>query len=704
MNPEPSPSPASNEDLQKELRQLQAVYRMSDVVARAGDLAAINEAAIAALMDSLPITRASILLFDPDGVMRFKASRGLSEKYRSAVEGHTPWKPNQKDARPFAVRDVAVDADLAAFRETIMDEGIRALAFIPLSGTQGVAGKFMLYCDEPHDFTPDEIRLAETIANHIGFVIERRRTEMELRASQREFQDVVDNAPVGIHWLGPDGTILWANRAELELLGYSEEEYIGHHVGEFHVDPAIVEEIMSRLREHRHELHSYEAPMRCRDGSIRHVLISTNVFADGDRFIHKRCFTRDITDRKLMEEELENLLQREQESRRHVERVNRLKDEFLATLSHELRTPLQAMLGWSRLLLSERLEPHQVQRAAEIIERNASVQARLIDDLLDMSRIISGKVSLNLAPVDMADVIISALETVRPAAEAREIDLRTVLRPNCPVIIGDQERLHQVVWNLLMNAIKFTPRGGTVIAWLNATADGLEMAIQDSGEGIAAEFLPFVFERFLQGDASTTRRQGGLGLGLAIVRNLVEHHGGRVSAESPGVGLGATFRVVLPVPARAPALTHSRPAVSRAGNGNRDGARNLNGVRVLLVEDDPDARELVRFILEDSGAGVLAAESVPEAFRLLREARPDVVLSDIAMPGEDGYELIRRLRALPEEEGGNLPAIALTALARGEDRSRILASGFQAHLAKPVEPADLIRTIGRLSGPALTKS
>jgi PAS domain S-box-containing protein len=669
---------------------------MSEVVARAKDLPAIYNAGIQALVKALQIDRASILLFDPDGVIRFKAWHGLSDRYRAAVEGHSPWKPgDEASPRPITVRAVRTDDSLAAFRDPITNEGIISVAFIPLVGPRGLLGKFMLYCDQPHDFTDDDIELAGAIAHHIAFAIERTRSDLDLAASQRELKDFVESAPIGMHWIGPDGIITWANRAELEMLGYAAEDFIGHHVSEFYHDQPATQDMLERMDQNE-ELIDYEACLRCKDGSIRHVLVSSNVHRKDGRFVHTRCFTRDVTYRKHMEQEREQLLQRERSARMYVEKVNRLKDEFLATLSHELRTPLQAILGWSRLLLSERLDPDQVRRAAEIMERNASIQARLIDDLLDMSRIISGKISLNVRKVDLSEVVLGALETVTPAAEGKQIEIATSIDPTLPPLLGDQERLQQVTWNLLSNAIKFTPRGGRIDVVLRRDVDYLELSVHDSGEGIPAEFLPYVFERFLQADASTTRKQGGLGLGLAIVRNLVELHGGLVRAESSGPGLGATFRVYLPVPVRSvehvPAA--SRPSTTARSKKSR---ADLSGVRILLVDDESDARDLVRFVLEDSGAEVKATGSVSEALSTLSRWKPNVVVSDIAMPDEDGFDFIRRLRSLPPEAGGEIPAAALTALARSDDRTRVLESGFQIHLPKPVEPLELVESVARLA-------
>jgi PAS domain S-box-containing protein len=393
---------------------------------------------------------------------------------------------------------------------------------------------------------------------------------------------------------------------------------------------------------------------------------------------------------------------------REAQEVNRLKDEFLATLSHELRTPLTAVLGWTRLLGTGQLDEATGKRALETIERNALSQVQLIDDILDVSRVIRGKLRLNVRSTDLVPVIEAAVDSVRPAAEAKGIRLQVILDPQAGHISGDPDRLQQVIWNLLSNAIKFTPKEGRVQVVLARINSHLEVTISDTGQGIPEEFLPYVFDRFRQADPTPTRAHGGLGLGLAIVRHLVELHGGSVRAESAGAGQGSTFRVSLPL------LATSRAESSPPGeSGEAQRARissyfaglecppELEGLRVLLVEDDPDSRELLIMVLEHCRAEVVAAAGSDEAMRALEGWRPDVVISDIEMPGEDGYTFIKRLRALPAERGGDTPAAALTAYARAEDRMRALVAGFQIHVPKPVEPAELATVVASLAGRAI---
>ncbi|MGH7320227.1 MAG: ATP-binding protein [Candidatus Rokuibacteriota bacterium] len=423
------------------------------------------------------------------------------------------------------------------------------------------------------------------------------------------------------------------------------------------------------------------APVRDRTGTVVGVVL---VF-------------RDVTERKRAEQEREQLLVREQAARAQAEAANRAKDEFLATVSHELRTPLTAVLGWIRLLRTAPLDAPMSARALETIERNAKAQARLMDDLLDVSRIITGRLRLDVRPVDLVSVIDAVLDTVRPAATAKGIRLRAVLDPAAGPVLGDAARLQQVVWNIVSNAIKFTPPDGSVEVKLERAESTVSIRVQDSGQGIARDFLPYVFDRFSQQDPSFTRRHGGLGLGLAIVRHLVELHGGRVQVESEGEGQGAVFTATLPL---RPLHMEAREPLEPAAAGGEPAKRlpSLDGARVLVVEDDADTRVLVAAVLERCQADVTTVASVEAALDALNRVPIDVVVSDIALPGEDGYALIHKVRALPPERGGRLPAAALTAYATEADRARILAAGFQAHLTKPIEPAELAAVVARLAG------
>jgi PAS domain S-box-containing protein len=396
--------------------------------------------------------------------------------------------------------------------------------------------------------------------------------------------------------------------------------------------------------------------------------------------------------------ERERLVEAERAARNEIARVSRLKDEFLATLSHELRTPLNAILGWARVLVRKKEDGPLRDRGMEAIERNAVAQARLIDDLLDMNRIVSGKVRLDLQPVDLCAVVEMALDAVRPSAESKEIRVQAQLDHQAGTVSGDPNRLQQVIWNLLTNAVKFTPRGGRVDVRLRGVGQQLELDVRDSGIGIARDFLPLVFDRFRQADSSITRSQGGLGLGLSIVKQLVELHGGSVAVSSAGPDKGSTFTVVLPLAAHWDRRVDDNPESVRGGLGGPLAELNLQGLKVLVVDDEPDARELVRQLLTDSHAEVHTAASAAEGLALLQRERPDLLLSDIGMPERDGYQFIRDVRRLSPHEGGRTPAIAVTAFARSDDRTRAMLAGYQVHLSKPIEPYELLATVASLAG------
>jgi signal transduction histidine kinase/CheY-like chemotaxis protein len=391
-----------------------------------------------------------------------------------------------------------------------------------------------------------------------------------------------------------------------------------------------------------------------------------------------------------VEEERERLLEIERTVRVEAEAANRAKDEFLAGVSHELRTPLNAILGWSRLLRGGALDTETIERGLAAVERNAEVQEQLISDLLDVARIVTGKIQLNLAPTDLAGVVDAAVDAVRHAAAARSLTLDVRLEAGMPPTLGDGARLQQVVWNLLSNAIRFTSEGGHIGVTLRSRGTHAIIQVADDGIGIAGELLPHVFERFRQGETGTTRRQRGLGLGLSIVRHLAELHGGLVSAESEGEGRGATFTVELPVTELAPAVAAPAPAEVVPGR--------LEHVRILIVDDDADARELLEMVLRQHGAEVSGAATAEAAIAAFRRDAPDVVLSDIGLPDVDGYDLIRSLRALDLGAAGAAVAVALTGWARSEDRDAALEAGFQAHVVKPVDPTELVALLARLVG------
>ncbi|MCF2149248.1 ATP-binding protein [Desmonostoc muscorum LEGE 12446] len=401
---------------------------------------------------------------------------------------------------------------------------------------------------------------------------------------------------------------------------------------------------------------------------------------------------QEIDERHRAEAEREQLLAREQVAREQAEAANRIKDEFLAVLSHELRSPLNPILGWAKLLQSGTLDEQKTKHALATIERNANLQTQLIGDLLDISRILQGKLNLNIGEVDLATTIQSAMETVCLAAQAKSIQIQTVLNEAIGKVAGDSGRLQQIIWNLLTNAIKFTPEGGQVEVRLEQVGSDAQIVVRDTGKGISADFLPYVFDHFRQEEGATTRKFGGLGLGLAIVRHLTELHGGWVTAQSPGIGQGATFIV------RIPLMKVARLDIESSPNSLTHGLATspLAGLCILVVDDDADTCDYLSFVLEQAGATVILAASADEALQVLVQSTPDILLSDIGMPDMDGYMLIRQVRSLPLEQGGQIPAIALTAYAGEINQQQAIAAGFQKHLSKPVEPEYLLRTITSL--------
>ena len=418
--------------------------------------------------------------------------------------------------------------------------------------------------------------------------------------------------------------------------------------------------------------------------------------SDGDSVIGTVTTLEDISDRLASEAELRKQIEVQKMARVTAEKAVRAKDEFLSTVSHEIRNPLNAVLGWTRILIDRvDVEPEMLARALRVIDRNATAQSRMIDDLLDVARIASGKLRLEMQPVDLLAVTLAAVDVIGPSAKVKQIEIRTSLDPKTPRVLGDQQRLQQVVWNLLSNAVKFTDAGGVVEVRVSPVANLTRLVITDTGHGISPEFLPFVFERFRQSDASSARRYGGLGLGLALVRELVELHGGTVRAESAGEHRGATFVIDLPT-AMSPEV-RSNHVTTRALPSSE--AASLTGLRVLVVEDEADSRELLDQALTTCGAHVVVAASCDEALALIEQSTtenlPHVLLSDIGMAKDDGFELIRQLRALAPERGGRIPAVAVTGYAGPDDRQRALAAGFHSHLPKPIDPLAVAAAVAR---------
>jgi PAS domain S-box-containing protein len=497
-----------------------------------------------------------------------------------------------------------------------------------------------------------------------------------------------------------EGIITSWNGAAEKLFGYTAQEAIGQSIFMI-VPPDRRDEeisILARLRQGERVEH-FETLRSAKDGRQVPISLSISPIRDSTgTVLGVSKIARDITERRRVEIEREKLLVAERQAREEAQRLNRLKDEFLATLSHELRTPLNAILGWAHLLASRDLSPADIRRAGEVISRNARTQTQLIEDLLDMSRITSGKLRLDVQRVEPVSFIEAAIETVQPSADAKDIRIERMLDPLAGPLSGDPGRLQQVAWNLLSNAVKFTPRGGKVQVVLERVNSHIELTVSDTGQGIEPQFLPYLFERFSQADASAARQHGGLGLGLAIAKQLVELHGGSIRAKSAGAGMGASFTVHLPMLVLRTTDEDQRLHPRSRGSAALEADRvDLSGVKVLLVDDERDATELIKQVLEECGALVDTADSSSAAVALLEKSVPDVLISDIGMPEVDGYKFLRTLRASGPAPAARVPAIALTAFARSEDRTRAMRAGYAAHVAKPVEPAELIATVAMVA-------
>jgi PAS domain S-box-containing protein len=571
---------------------------------------------------------------------------------------------------------------------------------------------------ENHPYGPSETGVFEShysplcdenneIAGGIAVITDitaRKQAEEATHAAYKQLAFHVESSPLAVvEWDSDFRVSRWSASAE-RLFGWKADEVIGKHVNEwrfvFTDDVDAVALVTNRQREGVEVQGVLRNRNYTRDGKILFCEWYNSVLRDDrGKLVSVLSLVLDVTAKQSAEEERAAALLRERDARRHAEEADRLKDEFLATLSHELRTPLTSILGWASMIRNGEVEGANATRAIETIERNARSQARLIDDLLDVSRIITGNLRLDLHPLDLAPIVDAALDALRPTADVKGIQLRTRFQPGECLVKGDPNRLRQVLWNLLSNAIKFTQRGGSVNIDLTCVESTARLTVNDTGEGISAEFLPYVFDRFRQAEGSISRKQGGLGLGLAVVRHLVELHGGTISAESEGLGHGSVFIVDLPLaqerrdPARA---EERRREVER--RRSRSGVVRLDGLHVLLVEDDDDSRKLLGTMLKRYGARVTSAKSAKEALSVFEGDLPDVVISDIGMPDEDGYEFLRKLRSAPPEKGGLTPAIALTGYASRKDRERALAAGYHQHIAKPIEQLDLIAAVAALVG------
>ncbi|MEL6321200.1 MAG: response regulator [Cyanobacteria bacterium J06626_14] len=522
---------------------------------------------------------------------------------------------------------------------------------------------------------------------------ERQKIAKALLRTDNLLQAIVDASPVGIITLNREQRIMTWNPAAEQIYGWSSERVVERFLPFVpQREQAAFDRYFTQALQNQKALNQ-ECQHRQQNGDLIDINLSLAPLYDADGYVYGAVMTAvDITVRKQIETQRLSLLKQETSARAAAESANRIKDEFLAVLSHELRTPLNSIVGWIKLIKKGNLKPSVLQKALDTIERNAVVQARLIEDLLDLSRIIRGQVRLTVVPVAMAALIRTTVDTLRPAIEAKSIRISLELATDIDRILADPNRFQQILWNLLSNAIKFTPASGSVTVKLELIDTCLQLQVIDSGIGMTADFLPHVFEFFRQADGSATRSQGGLGLGLAITRRLIELHGGTIEVDSPGLDQGTTFTVRLPMQ-----TDQTKAQIDQTSCPNHP---DLLNVKALIVDDETDSRELLMIVLEQQGAEVESAESTQTALNLLERFQPDVIISDIGMPRRDGYDFLRTVRSLPDQRLCNVPAIALTAYAREEDRQQAIAAGYQKHVAKPFDIAEIVSIVHQLVRPS----
>lgn len=655
-----------------------------------------------------PTVRAQILLADDNADMRDYIRRLLSKAYRveTVADGAAAWSAIQDHPPDLVLTDVMMPTinGFELLRSLRSDPQTQAIPLILLSARAGEEARLEGLAAGADDYLIKPFSAKELLARvEATLKLSQLRQEalqqeqalrtaslisqQEAEVAFRRLDQLLDSMSEAFVALDRDWHIIYQNATAERINNKPRSEVLGKTLWEEW--PAAIGSISDRQYRYavahqvavHFEQHYYEPP----DHDVW-LEVHAYPFEQG-----LGIFYRDISDRKRSEQEREQLLQREQAAREAAEAANRIKDEFLAVLSHELRSPLNPILGWSKLLQQGKLDAAKTAAALATIERNAQLQAQLIDDLLDISRILRGKLSLTVLPVDLTQVILAALETVRLAAEAKSLQIHTIFPLDRAIdrttVMGDSGRLQQVMWNLFSNAVKFTSAGGQITVALTQSDTHAQVQVIDSGKGINPDFLPYVFDHFRQEDGATTRKFGGLGLGLAIARQIVELHGGTIAVESAGEGQGATFTVQIPLSVRS----QERPAIVPSS-----GSTDLIGVRVLVVDDEADSREFVAFVLEQSGAIVTSAASGIDALQAISRSTPDLIVSDIGMPQMDGYMLMRQIRALPAAQKSQIPAIALTAYAGELDRQQAIAAGFRQHLTKPVEPDQLIEAIARL--------
>lgn len=638
----------------------------------------------------------AIFMLDPAGhVLTWNAGAERFKGYRAheIVGSHfSRFYPSEALARGLPAHELEVAARVGSFEDEgwrVRKDGSLFWANVVITAMRDEDGILVGYAKVTRDLT------------------QRRNHEEQLRQSEERFRLLVEGvSEYAIFMLDVNGKVASWNVGAQRINGYTAEEIVGQHLSVFY--PQEVRDSgwpEYELQQATEKGSFVDAGWRVRkDGSQLWANVTITALRDATgRLLGFAKLTRDLTETKryeaieLANAEREQLLDAERSARMTAQRATRVKDEFLATLSHELRTPLSAILGWTQILIKGQASGAVDQkRAIEVIDRNARAQVQLIDDLLDLSRILAGKIRLDLQQVSLSDVVQAAIDSARPMAEAKDVRLLSLLDSSRTRVGADSSRLQQVVWNLLTNAIKFTPRGGQVQVLVQRVNSHVELTVSDTGMGIPANFLPQVFDRFSQRDSSTTRIHGGLGLGLAICKQLVELHAGTIRASSPGEGRGSTFVVDLPISLVQADEEREHPAVE-IDSTDTTPLPKLDGEHVFVIDDEPDARELLKRVLEHQGAVVTCFASADEAMTALKTSRPSVIVSDVGMPGVDGYQMIRALRA-GEARDSRIPALALTAFARGEDRKRALLAGFQAHLAKPFDVGELVLLVADLVG------
>jgi PAS domain S-box-containing protein len=536
------------------------------------------------------------------------------------------------------------------------------------------------------------------------------RVDERRRSSAAHVRSILDNTLDAVIALDAAGRVTFWNPQAEQTFGIPREQAIDRSLAEVilpEAERAVFARILAQLTAADGEANlRLELEARRADGAPFPLELTITAIPDGGELSFS-AFARDITKRKHDDRERERLLAEAERARAQAETASRVKDEFLSTLSHELRTPLTAIVGWTYLLRGGRLDEATASRGLEAIERNAAAQARVISDILDLSRMVGAKFRLNVRTLQLAPVVAAAIEPLIPAASAKNLRIQTVLDPSAGLVAGDPDRLRQIVWNLVSNAVKFTPRSGRVTVRVERDPpSGVRLVVEDTGEGISREFLPHVFERFRQGDSSNTRSHGGLGLGLAVARHLVELHGGTIDARSEGEGRGATFTVTLPIadPAQLPPAAPAPLADPNQTTSLMADAPDLRGVRVLVVDDGEDVREVVSAVLGQCGAEVQAVGTASEALQTLARFAPHVLVSEVEMHGETGFSLIQKVRALPADRGGRVPAAALSAYSRTDDRVQALLAGFQIHVPKPIQPTELVAVVASLAARARDES